>query len=388
MRIELDAIDEQEVVETLQKLVQIPTPNPPGRERECAEYIRDQMDKWGIEAVFVPKPFKNRPQVIATYGSGQKPILILNAHMDVVPEGDPKDWRYDPYGGIIDNGKLYGRGSCDTKAGIAAAMIAAKTLAANDITLKGTLLLQFVIGEETGEPGTKTLLEEGYIGNWGIVLEPTDLRTATSAKGLAWYEITVKGKACHASVPEKGKNAISKAVEVLHKLEEYSERISSKKDPLVGHATSAVTMIQGGTKENVIPELCKITFDRRCLPNESMEQVEEEINELLKEVFEGSEFKYKYKCKRSLEPGKVPSDSKIAQVVRKHSKKIANIPDKPFGMIATTDQRNLVNDANIPAVIWGPGSLKQAHTVDEYVKINQVSKAVEILIATIRELLV
>lgn len=388
MAAKLDAINKHEVIEILQELVRIPTPNPPGRERECAKYIRERIEDWGIKTTFVTKPFESRPQIVASYGTGQEPILVLNTHMDVVPEGDPKDWRYDPYGAIIDNGRLYGRGSCDTKAGIAAAMLATKALAASNITLKGTLLLQFIIGEEMGEPGTKTLLEEGYVGDWAIVLEPTDLRTATSAKGLAWYEITIKGKASHASAPEKGNNAVLKAMEVLKKLEEYARQISKVKNPLVGHATSAITMIHGGTKENIIPELCKITIDRRFLPDETAKQVEVEIGELLNEVFKDErEFNYEYKPKRVLESAEIPVNSRIAQVVRRHSKEIAAVADEPFGMIATTDQRNFVNDANMPAVIWGPGSLEQAHTVDEYVEIRQVLMAVEILVATAKELL-
>lgn len=384
----LDEIVEQDVVKILRNLVRIPTQNPPGKERECAEYIKNKLDEWGIRATLVPKPFNNRPQVVATYGTGKEPILVLNAHMDVVPEGDLKKWDYDPYEGVVENGKLYGRGSCDTKGGLAAAMITAKTLAKNETALKGTLLLQFPVGEEGGQPGTRTLLEEGYLGNWGIVLEPTNLRTATSANGVAWYEISVKGKACHASVPEKGKNAIVKAAKVLTNLEEYGKEIRSRQDPLTGHATCAITKIQGGTKENVVPEMCKITIDRRFLPQESTEQVKLELNELLKGVFgEESKFQYEYESKRSLESAKISSDSKIAKILRNHSKKIADVPDKPFGIIATTDQRNFVNDAGVPAVVWGPGSLDQAHTVDEHVEINQVVKATKILIAVSKELL-
>ena len=194
----LSKIDAEEVASLIQELVRVPTENPPGMEKPGAEFIVQKLRQWGIQADLVPEPYVDRPQAWAQVkGSGKMPTLILNGHIDVVPKGDATQWNYPPFEGRIMGGRIYGRGTSDMKGGLAAMMIVAKILNELKNQLHGRLLLQFAIGEEKGEPGTKHLLLNNELtGDYGIVLEPTGLRVATAEKGLAWFRCYTSRQAC------------------------------------------------------------------------------------------------------------------------------------------------------------------------------------------------
>ena len=277
--------DQEEVLQDLiAELVSIDTENPPGNEEPCSGFIVEWFDDQGIDASLVTEPYPDRPQVGVRIGEG-KPELVLNGHIDVVP-ASPDEWTYDPYGSVVEDGNLYGRGSVDMKTGVAIGMMTTALLAdeVESDDLPGSIVFQAAIGEETAEPGTKKLLEEGYDGDYGVVLEPTGMETTTSEKGLAWYEITVDGDPSHASRPDQGTNAIELARPVLEALSDYDSEIRTRDDELVGTAYATVTMFEAGTKENVIPESATITVDRRFLPEETATEVDAEISSLLEEV--------------------------------------------------------------------------------------------------------
>lgn len=385
----LEAVNEKEVVNELAKLIKIPSRNPPGEEKELAEYIVDRLSIEGINAKLIYEPYKDRPQVVAVIkGSGSKSKLVVEGHMDVVPEGDTSKWKYPPFEGIVDDGKVYGRGACDTKGGIVSTIYSAILIKRLGIKLRGDLILQFAVGEEKGEPGAKRLLELGYTGDYGIVLEPTSLRVATAIKGITWIQIEFFGKQAHASMPELGANAIDLAVEFANKLKEYKEEIAKKVHPLVGSPKIAITMISAGVKENIIPEYCKLSLDRRIIPSEKIEQVENEIRGILESIKKNiPEMNYKLVRSGNYEAAEIPTNEKIADILRKNVKKITGKKQKPFGLPAGTDMRNFINDANIPTVTWGPGNLSQAHTTDEWVEIKQLVQATKILILTYKDLL-
>jgi succinyl-diaminopimelate desuccinylase len=319
-------------------------------ERCGAEFIVGKLRQWGIQADLIPEPYKNRPQALGQVeGSGKRPVLVLNGHIDVVPEGDTTQWDSPPFEGKTVSGRVYGRGACDMKGALAAMMITAKLLNEIKDKLRGKLLLQFVIGEETGEPGTKhLLLNRGLRGDYGIVLEPTGLRVATAEKGLAWFRVTLQGRPVHGSMAEQGINAIEKAMRFANEIKKYNSEISRRMHRLVGNAKCSITMIKGGTKENVIPESCTIVLDRRINPDESVEGVENEIRSILDRLASrDSDFKYALQRTMVFEPAEVPTDAFLAQVVRKHAARIAGIPEEPYGTPFSTDVRNFINDAKV-----------------------------------------
>ncbi|MEM4311032.1 MAG: M20 family metallopeptidase [Nitrososphaerales archaeon] len=383
-------INSKSLVEELQNLIRIPSRNPPGEEKNLALYLEKRLKDLGLDKELIAEPYENRPQVVARLkGSLGKPKLIINGHMDTVPEGDVNRWSFKPFEGVIKDDKVYGRGASDIKGGIASTLIALDYLLEKDIKLKGDLILQFVIGEETGEPGTKDLLlNKKLVGDYGIVLEPTSLKVANAIKGLAWFHIKFIGKPCHASCPEYGINAIFKALSFCNKIESYSLKLKERKHKLLNNPKVSVTMIRGGVKENMIPESCLVSLDRRIIPNESLESVKREIEEILEGMKrEDKDLVYECWIKGNYEPAEIPEDAEIASVMRKNVELVTKERQLPFGLPAATDMRNFVNDAKIPAVTFGPGNLREAHSIDEYVEVKQLVNASKVLILTIKDLL-
>lgn len=379
---------EDECISVVSELVQRESENPPGNEQACAEYIVDWFSDRDIETRLVEEPYADRPQAVARVGDGS-PTVVLNGHIDVVPAGDREQWSYDPYAATVDGEYLYGRGSTDMKAGVAIGMLTTAWVAeqVDSGELSGSVIMQAAIGEETAEPGTKTLLENGYDGDYGVVLEPTGMRTATSEKGLVWYEITVDGEPSHASRPDQGRNAIQDARPVLTALTEYDTDVRDRTDELVGNAYATITKLEAGTKENVVPERATITIDRRMIPAESVEEVDQEIAELLSGVEEEYNIQTEWERTRTYESAAIETDSDLATVFRKHSESIAGVSSDPFGVKASTDVRNFINDVNTEAITWGPGNLSQAHTYNERINTQAVATGYEILCRSVEELL-
>lgn len=383
-----NGVANSELEDVIKNLVQIETENPPGNERRCSEYIINWFEEHNINADLVEKPYSDRPQVGVQIGN-ENPTIILNGHIDVVPAGDTEQWTHDPYNATVEDEKLYGRGSVDMKTGVAVGMLTTASLA-NEIrsgNIDGSIVFQAAIGEETAEPGTKTLLEEGYDGDYGVVLEPTGMRTATSEKGLAWYEITVTGDPSHASRPDQGTNAIQSAQPVLDALNDYDTEVRTREDDLVGQAYSTVTMFEAGTKENVVPEQATITIDRRFLPSEDIEDIDDEIDNLLSEVAATDKIGVSWERTRTYESAAIKENSPLAEVFRRHSAEAGDVPTDSWGINASTDVRNLVNDANIEAITWGPGDISQAHTYDEYIELSDAMTAFDALSSATREIL-
>jgi succinyl-diaminopimelate desuccinylase len=255
--------------------------------------------------------------------------------------------------------------------------------------LDGSLIMQAAIGEETGDPGTRTLLEEGYGGDFGVVLEPTSLRTTTSVKGLIWYDITVRGEPRHASRPDHGRNAVADAMPVLRALQDYGERVRERRDDLVGRAHATITGVAAGVDSNkaVLPEDVTITLDRRVLPAESATEIDSEIDSLLADVENRHDIEVEWDRTMTCTAASVPTDCELSRLFRDHSTSVAGVPDEPRGSDITTDTRNLVNDAGMEAITWGPGDVEQAHTRDEYVDLGEAATGLRILERAARDLL-
>ena len=381
-----------ELVGLASDLVSIPSENPPGEERAVAEFVHGWFVDEGIDAELLAEPDPDRPQVGAQIGSGQ-PHIVLNAHLDVVPAGDPDAWSVDPYVGVVRDGRLYGRGSADVKTGLAIAMLVARDLAdeIESDEIAGSLVVQAPMGEETADPGTLTLLDRGYDGDLGIVIEPTDFRVATATKGLAVYRLVVRGEATHASHPDEGANAIDASRRVLEAIDPFDRELRRGPDSLCGPALATVTEIEAGTDSNlaVVPDRAELVLDRRVPPDESIEAVDDEVEALVGELAEAG-IDVSWTRIQAYEPSSIPADHGLAQTLREHSTAAVGARrgvDEPWGIEAATDARNFVNDAGIPAVTWGPGQLEEAHTVDESIDLGDAARGKQVLEATLRELL-
>lgn len=386
----MSLIDASRLTSLVQDLVRIPSVNPPGDEKPVAEYLLKLLMDWGFETRRIDEPDPRRPQILAVLpGSGKRAPVILNGHMDVVPAGDPSKWTGDPFSGGLRGGRIYGRGSCDMKGGLGVALEVARVIQLSGFQLAGDLVLTFAMGEETGEPGTKTILEaSGYTEGFGVVLEPTDLRVAVAEKGLAFFVVTLMGRPVHCSIAELGVNPIEKFLALGEKLRKYDQEIRGRVHPRCGPAKCTMAMLSAGTKENVVPESLSVTLDRRMNPDETAQGVQDEIEKILEELaISDPDFSFSVHRTRLYESAEIdpslPQVSLLCREVEEVTGKKAEIWGTPY----STDVRNLINDAGIPAVTFGPGEINQAHTFNESIALDDLLHAVRVLLGVAAELL-
>jgi len=384
----MDKSAADELVTLIQELVRIESENPPGNERKVAEYIVDWFETEGIDVELVHEPFEDRPQVVATVGSGE-PTVVLNGHMDVIEPGDRSKWTYPPYEATIEDGVMYGRGSVDMKSGLGVGMYTLKhlkqRLEAGE--LEGTVMMQAVVGGEEAEPGTKTLVELGYTGDCAVVLEPTRMQTATSEKGTAWYRITVPGEPVHASRPEQGINANDRVRTVMDHLDEYDSVLRKREDELVGKRFATVTQINSSNESvSVLPDEVVLTLDRRILPDESVEEVDDDIAAQLEAIEQEHGFRPSWERLTTYHSGFADPESEIVTTLQEESWNMRKIDREPIGLIFSTDMSHFA-ERDIDAVVWGPGDHQQAHTVDEQIPIEDITDGFEILDRSLRRML-
>ena len=376
-----DAVDSemQSIVEDARELIRIPSRNPPGEERRCAEYIHSRLKELGLNSILLHEPYADRPQVIAYARDSRFDELriVLNGHIDTVPEGGMEGWNVDPFSGMIKDGKIYGRGAADMKSALAIMMHICKIVGRRD------LLLCFAIGEERAEPGTSTILKHvRRLGidrlRYGIVMEPTSLKIATCQMGALWLNVRVKGRSAHASIPTNGINAIVRACKAIGALEAYARDIAkrsiSNSSSMISNGSRAciprcsVTMIAGGVKENIVPDECSFTIDRRVAPYESANDVISEIKALLDAYAE------EYEMSMIAERSPVCIDESSI-LVKGLSDALATIgiTDHPvcWCFPGSTDNEHVVREG-IESIVWGSGSIEQAHAADEHISIEEL----------------
>ncbi|NEN82311.1 M20 family metallopeptidase [Paenibacillus elgii] len=379
-------IDEQRVARLLQDLVRIPSVNPGFEggvpEREMADYVQAFFARLGLKAER-REVRPERPNVIGILPgiADDAPALLLEAHMDTVQTAN---MTIDPFGAEIRDGKLYGRGACDTKASLAAMLAAMEWFAENGIKPPVPVHLAATVDEEVNYLGVLDVLEAGYDYAAAIVGEPTGLQAVVAHKGVVRCEIETVGVSAHSSKPEEGVNAISDMMKVVAHIEGTMQArlLRSAAHPLVGSPTLAVSQIQGGVAPNTIPERCVIRIDRRTIPGEDSEQVWREIRAEMEQlaaengglnVIVHPPFVLDYAMDTS------PDSEVVGLVASSAAGKIGEV--RTFGVPYGTDASKLAR-AGIPSVVFGPGSIEQAHTKDEWVELKQVVLAAEIIAET------
>ena len=256
-------IKKKDLIELTTQLIQIPTENPPGNERKAFIFLKPILSKMGFNIKTYISP-KGRWNIVAErrWGKGGR-RLLFNGHLDVVPPGNPSQWKYPPFQGKLEKGKIYGRGSSDMKGGIASFLHAISTIDRSKIHIKqGAVVLHLVSDEEShGHQGTDFLTQKGLIqGDAALVGEPSSLHPVIGQKGAIWLRISTLGKSAHGSRPHQGVNAIEKMMKLITHLNILS---LEKEHPLLGRPTLNIGTIQGGTKINIVPDRCEIEVDRR-----------------------------------------------------------------------------------------------------------------------------
>lgn len=366
------------VVELTKDLIRIPSENPPGNQKPIADFIESKMKQIGLKVdKYDYQP--NKPNVVGRLaGKNGKPVLMLNGHIDTVPAGDHERWTTGPFEAAERNGRIYGRGACDMKGGVAAMICAAEEIANSGVDLKGTLLVACVVDEEVTGYGTKDLLDRGYTADFAVVGEPTDLKLELATKGALEFEVVARGKPTHASSPREGISAIYKMSKICLALQDYLAELEKMQHPLVGRASISVGKIEGGTARSVVPERCRIEAERRILPGEKMDDVVSGLQEVFGRLkSEDPELRLDYNVLLECEPSETPADSLI---VRKSAEAASRVTGKEAviaNLTATTDMRFLVNQGRISTINLGPGgALRQrAHAFDEYIETGQLTDA-------------
>jgi len=378
------------IVDLTKELVAIPTPNPPGQEKACATFVRDTFQGWGIEAEFVHDPEPERPQVVAWLrGTGEGPTLILNAHLDTVGEGNREAWKFPPFEVTRQGNRLYGRGTCDMKGSLAVGMVILKTLHDAGIQLPGTLMLQAPIGEEMDEPGTRTLLQKGYTGDYAIVLEPTDLRIGPASRGVSWFEITLEGPSLHCGLATVDTpDVMACFAQAAAALIKYHHQVAAKEHPLSPSPSCRVTQVTAGEAHNSLVGRCKFTVDRRMIPGETVDQVTAELQEILETVLANKpEIDYQLRFLEWNEPVQAPLDSPLILALKHNIEEVDGREPEIWPVPYGCDVRNFIYDAGIPAVNFGAGDYRVCHQPNEFVTIDGLLACAKVVLGTAVDLL-
>ena len=350
------------------------------REAEVASYLASRFDDLSIPYAITEIGGEGRCNITAVWGEG-RPAVILNSHMDTVPAGDAVLWTGDPFVPRTLEGRLYGRGACDAKGPLAAMVAAVERIVRSGRNPGGRIVLMAVGAEETAGRGTEIEVEKGVEADAAVVGEPTDLRVCVCHKGVLRLRLRTRGRAVHASEPWNGANAVTAMAPVVTAMDELAGRISARRHPLLGRASLAVTTIRGGTARNVVPPSCKAGLDRRLLPEEDVELAEAEIRSVAEPL--GAEVDRELVA----EAAETPAAESVVRRALEARRAVLGDAGAPEGFTACCDMRFLTNQARVPAIILGPGSIAQAHNADEYVSIGQLEAAARVYEALIRGLL-
>jgi succinyl-diaminopimelate desuccinylase len=369
------SVDIDELLTYALALIGAPSENPGGTEDQAASVAADILTSLGATPEIIRSP-EGRPSVVARFGDRARPALAWNGHLDTVPAGSPDTWTSPPFAGEIRDGKLIGRGACDMKGAIAAALAGAAAIARVGVPLAGSLWFHLAADEElAGIHGTKVLWERGVLDqDAAIVGEPTELQLGMAQRGGAWITATAQGKAAHGSQPHRGVNAITSMARLLLRLEEALPDLTH---PLIGGPTVNAALIEGGSAPNVVPDRCVVDIDRRLLPGEDdpgavlapFRRVIEEIRA------DHPEVRIDVAIREWTDAAEAPPDERIVRLARAAVSEADGGPPAAVGFSGITDARYYLNQAKIPTVILGPGSITVAHTADEWVAVDELVAA-------------
>jgi acetylornithine deacetylase/succinyl-diaminopimelate desuccinylase family protein len=372
-------VRKKELLDLTTRLVQTPTENPPGNEKVAAQFLKPILSKMGFKIKTVLSP-KGRWNLVAEkrWGRGGR-TLIFNGHLDVVPAGDPSQWKYPPFQGKLANGRIYGRGASDMKAGIASFIHALSMIECSKIHLpRGAVILHLVSDEEShGHQGMGLLTQKGGIqGDAVLVGEPTDLQPVIAHKGALWFRISTFGKSAHSGRPHLGVNAIEKMAKLVDRLNSIP---LEKEHPLLGKPTLSIGSIRGGTKINIVPDRCEIEVDRRMLPGEKKEEVLKGVKEILDSLqLQDPLFQYRVEEIDFAEPSEVNPEEEIVRIGVEAIQEVVGEKPSLRAFSGFTDSRFYINQCHIPALIFGPGGTDQVHTTDESVEVEALIRAAQI----------
>lgn len=380
------SVDEQETIDLLKALIAINSVNPtlmkggPG-EGEIARRIFAYLQSAGLDTrldEIAPGRF-NVVGVIRAANPEPGHTLMLNGHMDTVSIGK---MTIDPFDPVERDGKIYGRGSADMKAGVTTMLAAASAVARSGIRLKGDVIVAAVADEEYASIGTEALVKT-CTADAAIVTEPTGLDIVVAHKGFAWAKYTVEGRAAHGSKPDDGVDAIMLMGKVLQEIDRYDrETLQQRSHPMLGRPSIHASLIQGGTELSTYPDFCELQVERRTLPGETREGVIGELNDLwLRSQGKNPLLKGRSEVFFYRDALEVDREATIVQTLRTQATQHLGRTPAYSSMSGWMDA-GILSGVGIPSVVFGPGG-EGFHAAVEYTYRDQVVQCAQILAQTI-----
>ncbi|MGE3959535.1 MAG: acetylornithine deacetylase/succinyl-diaminopimelate desuccinylase family protein [Vicinamibacterales bacterium] len=402
-----------EVVGFTSDLIRIPTVNPPGEFYEdCARFIGDHLGRLGHEVEYFaaegrPEHTTRHPRVNVVgsrRGLAARPTVHLNGHFDVVPAGE--GWTLDPFGGIVRDGRVYGRGSCDMKAGIAAAVYAVEAIRRAGVVLPGTVEVSGTVDEESGGfAGVAWLAEHGRLSptrtDYCIIPEPLNVdRICVGHRGVYWFEVAARGHIAHGSMPFLGVSAIDGMSRLLQAIrEELMPTLASRRTavPVVPEGARAATLnVNGifggqpvdGIQTPCVADVCRAVFDRRFLLEEGFDRTKQEVEALLERV-RALEPRVQYSLRDLMvvHPTRTPDDSPVIAALQGGIDRVLGKQAELIASPGTYDHKHVARIAGVPhCVAYGPGELEQAHQPDEYTRVDDIVNSTKVLALAVLDL--
>ncbi|MCD7833883.1 MAG: ArgE/DapE family deacylase [Lachnospiraceae bacterium] len=399
-----------ELIQLVSDIIQIPSENPTGSQRQVVDFVKRYLEDSGIpcEEVGVNPDF---PCVLAKMGSEDGFSVILNGHIDVVPAGDLEQWDYDPFCGTVTDKRILGRGTSDMKSGVAGLLFAMRILKESGVELKGNIRLHIVSDEESGgEYGSKWLCENGYAdgANACLIAEPTSCdNIEIGQKGGLHVILKAHGESAHGSLAGfKGDNAILKLSRILDKLSRLtsieghykpsqmhalavSKRQAEEKTGVPGsgevisHVSANVGVIHGGTRPNMVPDYCEATVDVRLPIGVDHQEIEDMLCQIIEESGEtGIEREMHWNS----EGNYTEETETIVECVRKNAEAIWGIKVEPGYQWASSDAREY-RKLGIPTIQYGPANTEGIHSYNENVDIEDVVNCGQIYVLSLCDML-
>jgi succinyl-diaminopimelate desuccinylase len=408
----VDALADEAVAFT-SELVRFPTVNPPGEGYdECARFIGRRLAAFGFDVLYVdahgrPEHSSRHPRInVVGRRGGQRarPCVHLNGHVDVVPAGE--GWTRDPFGGQVVDGRIYGRGTCDMKAGIAAAVYAAEAIRRAGLSLAGTIEISGTVDEESGGfAGMALLCEKGFLArdrtDFVIIPEPLNVdRICVGHRGVYWFEVTTHGRIGHGSMPFLGVSAIEQMGRVLDRVHrELQPRLASRTTavPVVPdgarHPTININGISGGQPVDgiqtpCVADLCRAVFDRRFLLEEGFEATRAEIVELLEQTArETPNFRFDLEDLMTVHPVRAPQNSPLIASLAGRIRDVLGKEAVEVASPGTYDHKHVARIAGVEhCVAYGPGILDLAHQPDEWCGVDDLVNATKVIALSLLDL--
>jgi acetylornithine deacetylase len=366
----------ESVTDILSDLISINSVNPNYdggcTESAIADYVQSFFDECGIQTSRYDV-FPDRPNVIAELpGQSSGPPLVFEAHTDTAPV---TGMTIPPFTAEIRDGRLYGRGACDVKGGLAAMMAALANTHAAGLTPKHPIMLAATMDEEYSYQGVLALCDRLKTAAGAVVAEPTDLHCIVASKGCLRLRFTCHGKKAHSAKPHLGVNAIQHMIDLIQLIEADTAALAETAHPLLGTATCNIGIINGGVQVNAVPETCHLEIDRRLLPAEDVDEVADGYQAMVDQLNQNDSTR-RFTVEETIRdwPLETSTDSTLVRCVAKELDAL-DIHSTPEGVPFGSDASKLAR-LDIPSIILGPGSIDQAHTLDEYIDIAQLETAV------------